>query len=154
MQCPPLQQETPGWISSCYPGHRGLLLSELASERQHVKPKVVNKKDVVHQKQAPDAAFLASAARGSKQLSVRPAVWTPSLSSPHRVSGHSVPVPQCDTARNHIHMSGHTRREMMCVTTLKKGIFSFEISLLTLIKAPSGLSCFKGKGESNHLHTS
>jgi len=50
-------------------------------------------------------------------------------------------------------MAGHTRREMMRVTTLKKGIFSFEISLLALIKAPSGLSCFKGKGEGDHLHT-
>lgn len=41
----------------------------------------------------------------------------------------------------------------MPLTTLKKGIFSFEISLLTLIKAPSGLSCFKAKGERDHLHT-
>lgn len=41
----------------------------------------------------------------------------------------------------------------MPLTTLKKGIFSFEISLLTLIKAPSGLSCFKAKGERHHLHT-
>lgn len=142
----------PGWTVQLLAWTLQMLLSEVALGREHIKSKAVNKRYVIHQKQAPDAAFLASAAKGSKQLDVRAAVWTLSLFP--WCWGCSEPVPRCDTAPNHIHMSGHPRREMMAVTTLKEGIFPFEISLLTLIKAPSGLSCFKGKGERDHLHTS
>lgn len=79
MHHPSLWQDNPGWTVQLLAWTLQLLLSEAALGREHTKSKLVNKRYVIHQKQAPDAAFLASAAKGSKQLDVRAAVWTLSL---------------------------------------------------------------------------
>lgn len=116
-QHPPLRRTIQDGISSCYPGRCSSLLSAVALEREHAKSKVVNKRDVIHQKQAPDAAFLASAARGSKQLDVRPAVWTLSLfpsSLPSVARGAVCLCPDVTQSQSHSHVRSHQAGDDVC----------------------------------------